>query len=112
MNAEQRGDITLAIVVIVAMLVIGFMCGRAWACDSFDECMEHTSGAIPSAQGADSFYEQEYLKAIAYKLDEISKKLDKPKDKPMPEWCADHGGLWSEKGCFPDPNKPVEFHSI
>lgn len=65
----------------------------AWGCNSFDDCMEaSTYGVVyPTKNGnevnagwpkqnSDYQYDRERgtLRAIAYKLDEISKKLDKP----------------------------------
>jgi hypothetical protein len=64
-------------IIIAALLLTS---APAMACESYEECMEtgdnyagRRIGPIASLQEIKS---AEYLKAIAYKLDEISKKLD------------------------------------
>lgn len=70
-------DARLALIVTVVVFLLGVLIGRASACDSFDSCINKPEkiylggGAGGSDGGAAS-----YLKAIALKLDEISKKLD------------------------------------
>lgn len=73
---------TLSIVFLVVRLIITT---PAWACDSYEDCMKQVSTVeydchespfgkcyhnVPS--------DNNLLQAIAYKLDEISKKMDKP----------------------------------
>lgn len=61
------------------LLIFLLVATPVWACDSYKDCMEKGE-----YQSRNTFDEQMldssargYLKAIAYKLDEISKKLDK-----------------------------------
>lgn len=56
------------------------LCTPVMACESYEGCLNsgdnyagHTQGEIPSLEAVAS---AEYLKAIAFKLDEISHKLD------------------------------------
>lgn len=61
------------------LVVIGLLiCSPALACDSFESCMEWKDGwvytqGMPERAEQLARYNIVYLKAIAYKLDEISK---------------------------------------
>lgn len=73
---------TSKVFLVIAILLIA---GKASACESFEECMnppEKTQAVLsngPVETLSISILEQEpnYLKAIALKLDDISKKLDR-----------------------------------
>ena len=52
----------------------------AWACESYEECMK-CEGAMDSLNPMGNF-QTCYQKAIAFKLDEISHKLDQKESDP------------------------------
>ncbi len=67
--------------------VASLLTSPTWACDSYEDCMngiearlgkDRTEKVMVPVNGKDSEYLA--LRAIAYKLDEISKKLDKLKN--------------------------------
>lgn len=84
MSKEQKMDVVIAFSVLFVVFFMGLFCGRAWACDSYTDCIEHSNEAIDGRVGSKSvpiFMSDEErkisaIKAIAYKLDEISKKLE------------------------------------
>jgi len=64
------------------VLVLMLLCSPALACSSYEECMEGATTYVPV--GSTHGYVAA-LKAIAYKLEEISEKLTEPEETfPMP----------------------------
>ena len=67
------------IITVVAILLCSIGFAGEWSmqnrCSSFEECMDNVKRTGSSNGG---FYEQSVLTAIAFKLDSIEKKLDKP----------------------------------
>jgi len=61
----------------VIALLLTLLCGKAWACEkyccSYEECMDSTAKTWEAKSAVT-------LIAIAYKLDEISEKLDRAND--------------------------------
>ncbi len=73
-------DARLALTVLSIAFLLGLFVGRASACDSYEECIKDVKYFDRRDQDTWSDYWNRDLaiqKAIAYKLDEISKKLDK-----------------------------------
>lgn len=89
MTIEEKGDARLAVVIVVVAFLIGLLCGQAMACESYEECVQIgeslAHGVSFQSNNNEKYSEQVtkescYLKAIAYKLDEISKKLNNSKN--------------------------------
>ena len=73
-SVEFVKDLKWAFCTLMLVLFLGFCFGRvAHACESYEECMDVCGPLSPGNKmsGANC------TKAIAYKLDEISRKLDK-----------------------------------
>ena len=88
------------------LLSLLLLTSQAMACGSYEECMDKVD-ATPNGNmrfrsgGADSSIDLNVartLKAIAYKLDEISKKLDGPPAHVLPSKTSDDGNnRWLNK---------------
>lgn len=77
----MRRIIVIGNILLAALVFVAFMAGRASACESFEECMDKdvSLGKADLIVGPEWILELKqavYLKAIAFKLDEISKKLE------------------------------------
>lgn len=73
-NRVKR-ELNILFWVTMGIFFLGFLFGRtAQACSSYDECIKtgETGGFVPGETTNNG-----YLKAIAYKLNEISNKLDR-----------------------------------
>ena len=131
MSKENLTNIRLAFWVAAMMFLCGILVGKeARACGSYEECM-NVERSIPIADSSPdngrvvhwdfpeagmkepaSYY---LIKAIAYKLDEISKKLDKPSNEPQfirattEEACYEQGGNWTALGCV-KPSKSTDVY--
>ena len=93
MTTEQKQilkDSRMALIVLGVALMLGFWVGRASACDSFVSYMEEANTGLrcygkspdwkigePDGGCIEIDSKDSRLKAICYKLDEISKKIDK-----------------------------------
>lgn len=89
MRSEEIRDARIALWVLTAAIAIGFFLGwtaKANACEDYESCLNPTTDwrEVP-IKGQDLVgtintkvepTEYQILKAIAYKLDEISQKLD------------------------------------
>ena len=72
MSPQDKKDARLALIVVGIALLLGVWIGRASACDSYEECMDMAKKRImPEMKTAYATI------AMAHKLNEISKKLDK-----------------------------------
>jgi hypothetical protein len=83
MTKQEKNDARLALFVVVIALMIGFVFGTVWsskayaACESLQECRENLAVPYPNNPNGQAAWENDILKAIVYKLDEISEKLDR-----------------------------------
>ena len=62
---------------LLALILVVSGCKPALACESYEECMKSADYYQGHGVDGNTYSERERQKAIAYKLDEISKKLDK-----------------------------------
>ena len=101
MTTLEKSDAKLALIVLLTALFIGFLAGRASACDSFESCIEKTTPNPSHGNFGknDRTWDYRYetsnnnslvdkdvatlLRAIAYKIDEISRD---EKNKVNKEW--------------------------
>jgi len=71
-SQEFKRDLRVCIIWSVVIAALFFFVGRVSACESYEDCMEKAR-----ANSALDEYGTRYASiAVAYKLDEISRKLD------------------------------------
>lgn len=65
------------------ILISLLFCNTAFACDSYEDCKQQQKVAEAMKPGVPGMADHFRLLAIEYRLDEISKKLDKPVERPI-----------------------------
>lgn len=65
-------------IVLVVVFLLGLLCGKVMACETYEGCKQEVNNHSYFGQTDDRIAPA--LQMIAYKLDEISKKLDSKKD--------------------------------